>query len=306
MGHDIAIEGCMKILLFGMGGQVGWELQRSLAPLGEVVALDFNSTTLCGDFTNLEGLAATVAAVRPDFIVNAAAHTAVDKAESEPELARTINALAPEVLAKAAQRIGAGIVHYSTDYVFNGGGTAPWKESDQPDPLNVYGQTKLEGERMVAAACERHLIFRTSWVYAARGGNFAKTMLRLAGERERLTVIDDQIGAPTGAELLADVTAHALRDLAAHPEHAGLYHLSASGETSWHGYASYVLDIARTAGVALKTAPDGIAAVPTSAFPTPARRPSNSRLDTSKIQATFGVTLPDWRVGVNRMVREIL
>jgi dTDP-4-dehydrorhamnose reductase len=170
----------------------------------------------------------------------------------------------------------------------------------------VYGQTKLEGERMVAAACERHLIFRTSWVYAARGGNFAKTMLRLAGERERLTVIDDQIGAPTGAELLADVTAHALRDLAAHPEHAGLYHLSASGETSWHGYASYVLDIARTAGVALKTAPDGIAAVPTSAFPTPARRPSNSRLDTSKIQATFGVTLPDWRVGVNRMVREIL
>jgi dTDP-4-dehydrorhamnose reductase len=306
MGHDIAIEGCMKILLFGMGGQVGWELQRSLAPLGEVVALDFNSTTLCGDFTNLEGLAATVAAVRPDFIVNAAAHTAVDKAESEPELARTINALAPEVLAKAAQRIGAGIVHYSTDYVFNGGGTAPWKETDQPDPLNVYGQTKLEGERMVAAACERHLIFRTSWVYAARGGNFAKTMLRLAGERERLTVIDDQIGAPTGAELLADVTAHALRDLAAHPEHAGLYHLSASGETSWHGYASYVLDIARTAGVALKTAPDGIAAVPTSAFPTPARRPSNSRLDTSKIQATFGVTLPDWRVGVNRMVREIL
>jgi dTDP-4-dehydrorhamnose reductase len=306
MGHDAAIEGCMKILLFGKGGQVGWELQRSLAPLGEVVALDANSTTLCGDFTNLAGLAATVEAVRPDFIVNAAAHTAVDKAESEPELARTINALAPEVLAKAAQRIGAGIVHYSTDYVFNGGGTAPWKETDQPEPLNVYGQTKLEGERLVAAACERHLIFRTSWVYAARGGNFAKTMLRLAAERERLTVIDDQFGAPTGAELLADVTAHALRDIAAHPEHAGLYHLVASGETSWHGYASYVLDIARAAGVALKTGPDGIAPVPTSAFPTPARRPSNSRLDTSKIQATFGLTLPDWRSGVDRMVREIL
>ena len=296
----------MKILLFGMGGQVGWELQRSLAPLGEVVALDSSSTTLCGDFTNLDGLAATVEAVRPDFIVNAAAHTAVDKAESEPELARTINALAPEVLAKAAQRIGAGIVHYSTDYVFNGGGTARWKETDQPAPLNVYGQTKLEGERLVAAACERHLIFRTSWVYAARGGNFAKTMLRLAGERERLTVIDDQIGAPTGAELLADVTAHALRDIVSHPEHAGLYHLTASGETSWHGYASYVLDIARAAGVALKTGPDGIAAVPTSAFPTPAQRPSNSRLDTSKIQATFGLTLPDWRSGVDRMVREIL
>jgi len=296
----------MKILLFGMGGQVGWELQRSLAPLGEVVALDSSSTTLCGDFTNLDGLAATVEAVRPDFIVNAAAHTAVDKAESEPELARTINALAPEVLAKAAQRIGAGIVHYSTDYVFNGGGTARWKETDQPAPLNVYGQTKLEGERLVAAACERHLIFRTSWVYAARGGNFAKTMLRLAAERERLTVIDDQFGAPTGAELLADVTAHALRDIVSHPEHAGLYHLTASGETSWHGYASYVLDIARAAGVALKTGPDGIAAVPTSAFPTPAQRPSNSRLDTSKIQATFGLTLPDWRSGVDRMVREIL
>jgi dTDP-4-dehydrorhamnose reductase len=296
----------MKILLLGKDGQVGWELQRSLAPLGEVVALDFNSTTLCGDFTNLEGLAATVDSVRPDFIVNAAAHTAVDKAESEPELARTINALAPEVLAKAAQRIGAGIVHYSTDYVFNGGGTARWKETDQPDPLNVYGQTKLEGERLVAAACSRHLIFRTSWVYAARGGNFAKTMLRLAAERERLTVIDDQFGAPTGAELLADVTAHALRDIAVHPEHAGLYHVTASGETSWHGYAGYVLGIARAAGVALKTAEDGVAPVPTSAFPTPARRPSNSRLDTSKFQATFGLTLPDWHSGVDRMVREIL
>jgi dTDP-4-dehydrorhamnose reductase len=296
----------MKFLLFGKGGQVGWELQRSLAPLGEVVALDFDSTDLCGDFTNLDGLAASVAAVRPDFIVNAAAHTAVDKAESEPELARTINALAPAVLAEAAQRIGAGIVHYSTDYVFDGGGDARWKETDRPEPLNVYGQTKLEGERLVAAACARHLIFRTSWVYAARGGNFAKTMLRLAAERERLTVIDDQFGAPTGAELLADVTAHALRDLVLHPEHAGLYHLTASGETTWHGYASHVLEIARSAGVSLKTAADAVAAVPTTAFPTPARRPLNSRLDTSKLQTTFGLTLPDWRSGVDRMVREIL
>ena len=296
----------MKFLLFGKGGQVGWELQRSLAPLGQVVALDFDSTDLCGDFTNLDGLAASVEAVRPDFIINAAAHTAVDKAESEPELARTINALAPEVLAKAAQRIGAGIVHYSTDYVFNGSGDARWTETDQPEPLNVYGRTKLEGERLVAAACARHLIFRTSWVYAARGGNFAKTMLRLAGERERLTVIDDQFGAPTGAELLADVTAHALRDLALRPQHAGLYHLTASGETTWHGYASHVLEIARAAGVSLKTAADAVAAVPTSAFPTPAQRPLNSRLDTSKLQATFGLTLPDWRSGVDRMVREIL
>jgi dTDP-4-dehydrorhamnose reductase len=296
----------MKFLLFGKGGQVGWELQRSLAPLGEVVALDFDSTDLCGDFTNLDGLAASVEAVQPDFIVNAAAHTAVDKAESEPELARTINALAPEVLANAAQRIGAGIVHYSTDYVFDGSGDARWKETDQPEPLNVYGRTKLEGERLVAAACASHLIFRTSWVYAARGGNFAKTMLRLAAERERLTVIDDQFGAPTGAELLADVTAHALRDLVLHPEHAGLYHLTASGETSWHGYASHVLAIARSAGVNLKTAADAVAAVPTTAFPTPARRPLNSRLDTSKLQTTFGLTLPDWRSGVDRMVREIL
>ncbi len=296
----------MKFLLFGKGGQVGWELQRSLAPLGQVVALDFDSTNLCGDFTNLEGLAETVEAVHPDFIINAAAHTAVDKAESEPELAHTINALAPEVLAKAAQRIGAGIVHYSTDYVFDGSGDVRWKESDQPRPLNVYGQTKLEGERLLAAACTRHLIFRTSWVYAARGGNFAKTMLRLAGERERLTVIDDQFGAPTGAELLADVTAHALRDLAVHPEHAGLYHLTASGETSWHGYASHVLEIARAAGVPLQTAAHAVAAVPTTAFPTPAQRPLNSRLDTSKLQTTFGLTLPDWRAGVDRMVREIL
>jgi len=296
----------MKFLLFGKAGQVGWELQRSLAPLGQVVALDFDSNDLCGDFTNLDGLAASVEAVRPDFIVNAAAHTAVDKAESEPELARTINALAPEVLAKAAQPVGAGIVHYSTDYVFNGSGDARWKEIDQPQPLNVYGQTKLEGERLVAAACPRHLIFRTSWVYAARGGNFAKTMLRLAAERERLTVIDDQFGAPTGAELLADVTAHALRNLVLHPEHAGLYHLTASGETSWHGYARYVLGIARTAGMTLKAGPDSVAAVPTTAFPTPAQRPLNSRLDTDKLQVTFGLTLPDWRVGVDRMVREIL
>lgn len=296
----------MKILLFGKGGQVGWELQRSLAPLGEVVALDFDSTGLCGDFTNPDGLAESVAAVRPDFIVNAAAHTAVDKAESEPELTRTINALAPEVLAKAAKRIGAGIVHYSTDYVFNGSGNTCWKETDQPQPLNVYGHTKLEGERLIAAACPRHLIFRTSWVYAARGGNFAKTMLRLASEREHLSIIDDQVGAPTGAELLADVTAHAIRDLVTHPEHAGLYHVSASGETSWHGYASYVLDIARARGVALKVASDAIAAVPTTAFPTAAQRPLNSRLDTSKLQATFGLALPAWRSGVDRMVCEIL
>ena len=231
----------MKILLLGKNGQVGWELQRSLAPLGEVLALDRHNQDLCGDLTNLQGLAQTVQTLRPDLIVNAAAHTAVDKAESEPELARTINALAPGVLAQEANRIGAWLVHYSTDYVFDGSGNRPWHETDIPAPLSVYGQTKLEGERLIQAASAKHLIFRTSWVYAARGGNFAKTMLRLAQERERLTVIDDQWGAPTGAELLADVTAHAIRQVLQHPQDAGLYHLAASGQTTWHGYAKHVL-----------------------------------------------------------------
>ncbi len=294
------------ILLFGKGGQVGWELQRSLAPLGRLIALDADSTEFCGDFTNLTGLAATVDAVRPDFIVNAAAHTAVDKAESEPELARTINALAPGVLAEAAQRVGACLVHYSTDYVFDGTNCQPWRETDQPAPLSVYGATKLEGERLIAAACPRHLIFRTSWVYAARGGNFARTMLRLARERDRLTVIADQIGAPTGADLLADVTAHAVRSLQIHPELAGLYHLAASGHTSWHGYASLVIEHAKRAGIELKATVEAIEAVSTSAFPTPAKRPLNSRLDTSKLQSAFGLTLPAWQQGVERMLTEII
>jgi dTDP-4-dehydrorhamnose reductase len=296
----------MKILLFGKSGQVGWELQRSLAPLGEVVALDFDSADLCGDFSNLIGLADTVRRVAPNVIVNAAAHTAVDKAESEPEFARTLNALAPGVLAEEAQRLNAWLVHYSTDYVFNGGGNAPWRETDPTDPINVYGQTKLEGEQKIQAACKRHLIFRTSWVYAARGGNFARTMLRLAAERERLTVIDDQIGAPTGADLLADVTAHALRRAQHAPEVAGLYHLVAGGSTSWHGYARLVIEHASQAGVALKARPEDVAAVPTSSFPTPARRPHNSRLDTTKLQDTFDLVLPDWRQGVARMLAEIL
>ena len=225
----------MKILLFGKNGQVGWELQRSLAPLGELVALDADSRELCGDFTDLDGLVRTVRAVAPDVIVNAAAHTAVDKAESEPELVRTLNALAPAVLAQEAQRCNAWLVHYSTDYVFDGSGDRPWRETDATAPLSVYGATKLEGEQLIRQAACRHLIFRTSWVYGARGGNFAKTMLRLAQERDRLTVIDDQIGAPTGADLLADVTAHALRTARQQPELSGLYHLVAAGETSWHG-----------------------------------------------------------------------
>lgn len=296
----------MKILLFGKSGQVGWELQRSLAPLGQVVAVDAGDQAYCGDFTNLDGIAATLQVVKPDIIVNAAAHTAVDKAESEPDLARAINAVAPGFLAQAAERSGAWLVHYSTDYVFDGSGTTPWKESDATGPLNIYGQTKREGEQAIIDSGCRHLILRTSWVYAARGGNFAKTMLRIAKEREQLSVIDDQIGAPTGAELLADVTAHALRATSRQSELSGLYHVVAAGQTSWHEYASFVLDHARAAGIALKVSADKVLPVPTSAFPTPAARPHNSLLDTGKFRATFGLDLPPWQTGVSRMLSEIL
>jgi dTDP-4-dehydrorhamnose reductase len=295
----------MKILLFGKGGQVGWELQRSLAPLGELIALDVDSRQPCGDFTHLDDLAQTVRAIAPDVIVNAAAYTAVDKAESEPEQVRTINALAPGILAREARKLGNWLIHYSTDYVFDGSGSKPWVETDFTGPLSVYGSTKLEGEEAIRASDCRHLIFRTSWVYAARGGNFAKTMLSLAQKRDRLTVIDDQIGAPTGADLLADVTAHAIRTALQQPELSGLYHLVAGGETSWHDYACYVLNLARQAGVNLKVAAENVIAVPTSAFPLPARRPLNSRLDACKIQTTFGVHLPLWQVGVARMIAEI-
>jgi dTDP-4-dehydrorhamnose reductase len=298
----------MKILLLGKNGQVGWELQRSLAPLGELIALDRHSTDHCGDLGNLAGLAETVRTIRPDVIVNAAAHTAVDKAESEPELAHTLNALAPEVLARGAAQLGAWLVHYSTDYVFDGSGTRAWRESDATGPLSVYGATKREGEALIAARNPRHLIFRTSWVYAARGGNFAKTMLRLAQEREQLTVINDQFGAPTGAELIADVTAHAIRQVfqpdADTQALAGIYHLVASGCTTWFDYAKHVIAQARLVQADLKIKAVEVKPVPTSAFPTAARRPLNSRLDTSKLQTTFGLTLPAWQTGVERMLAE--
>ena len=296
----------MNILLFGKNGQVGWELQRSLSVLGAVTALDFDSTDHCGDFAQPEAVADTVRALRPDVIVNAAAHTAVDKAESEPEFARLLNATTPGAVAQEAARLGALLVHYSTDYVFDGSGDRPWVETDTPAPLSVYGRTKLEGEQLIQQSGAQHLILRTSWVYAARGGNFAKTMLRLAQEREHLTVIDDQWGAPTGAELLADVTAHALRHLQRHPQDGGLYHCAAGGQTTWHSYAKYVIAHARQAQAAIQIKAKEIAPVPTSAFPTPAWRPLNSRLDTSRLQATFGLTLPPWQQGVARMLAEIL
>ena len=296
----------MKILLFGKGGQVGWELQRSLSVLGTVTALDFDSTDHCGDFANPTGVADTVRALRPDIIVNAAAHTAVDKAESEPDFARTLNATTPGAIAQEAARLGAWLVHYSTDYVFDGSGTRPWVETDTPAPLSVYGRTKLEGEQLIQQSGAQHLILRTSWVYAARGGNFAKTMLRLAQERERLTVIDDQWGAPTGADLLADVTAHALRHLQQRPQDAGLYHCVAAGETNWHLYAKEVLALAVQAQCAINLKATEVAPVPTTAFPTPATRPHNSRLDTTRLQNAFGLRLPHWRDGVARMLTEIL
>ena len=296
----------MKILLFGKKGQVGWELQRSLAPLGELVAVDFDSQDLCGDFTRLDGIAQTVRIVSPDVIVNAAAHTAVDKAEDERERVRVINALAPATLAREAGKLDAWLIHYSTDYVFDGSGSKPRVETDPTGPLNVYGQTKLEAENAILESGCRHLIFRTSWVFAALGGNFAKTMLRLAQERDRLTIIDDQIGAPTGADLLADVTAHTLRAAIKRPNVSGLYHLVAAGETSWYGYARFVLNCARESGLRLRVAPENILPVPTSAFPSPATRPKNSRLDTEKLQSTFDLSLPSWQTGVARMLTETL
>ncbi len=297
----------MKILLLGRNGQVGWELQRALLPIGELTALDFDSPgPLRADFRDPESLAATVREFGPDVIVNAAAHTAVDKAESEPDLARRLNAEAPAVLAREAAALGAWLVHYSTDYVFDGSGNIARAEDAPTGPLNVYGRTKLEGEQAIRASGCRHLILRTSWVYGTRGGNFAKTMLRLAQERDRLSVIDDQIGAPTGADLIADVTAHAIRAVGETPPLGGTYHVVASGQTSWHGYARHVIEFARAAGAPVKVAADSIAAVPSSEFPTPAERPKNSRLDTTKLRSSFGLTLPPWQTGVDRMLAELL
>jgi len=296
----------VKILLLGKNGQVGWELQRSLAPLGEVIALDRKSQDYCGDLSNLQGLVETIRAIEPDIIVNAAAYTAVDKAETEPELAQLINADAPALLAQEAKRIDAWLIHYSTDYVFDGCGTVPWREMDATGPLGVYGATKLAGEQAIQKSACKQLIFRTSWVYGARGNNFAKTMLRLAQERDSLTVINDQFGAPTGADLLADVTAHAIRTAMLKPEVTGLYHLVAGGQTTWHGFASFVIDFAQQHGHALKTTVENISPVPTSAFPTPAKRPANSRLNTEKLQTNFALTLPDWQAGVTRMLTEFI
>lgn len=299
----------MKILLLGKNGQVGWELQRALSVLGEVVALDRHPVataygSLAGDLSDLAGLRETIRSVGPDVIVNAAAYTAVDKAESERDLARAVNALACQVMAEEAVRLGAWLVHYSTDYVFDGSGTTPWKETDTVAPVNYYGTTKLEGERMIEASGCKHLIFRTSWVYAARGNNFAKTMLRLAKDRPSLNVIADQIGAPTGAELLADVAVAALQQAVVKPGLGGIYHLAPMGETSWHAYAKFVIDFARAHGELL--AVEAVNPIATTEYPTPASRPLNSRLNTEKLRDSFSLHLPDWQRGVTRMLMEAL
>lgn len=300
----------MKILLLGSNGQVGWELQRSLAPLGEVVVLQREAAVhpqgLCGNLEDPEALVHSVRSVRPAVIVNAAAYTAVDKAETDADRAKAVNATAPGLLAREAASLGAWLVHYSTDYVFDGSGDQPWREDDATAPLSVYGRTKLEGEQAIRHSGCQHLILRTSWVYAARGGNFAKTMLRLAAEREELKVIADQVGAPTGADLLADVTALVLHRLQMRPELGGTYHCTAAGQTSWHGYACHVIEWARAHGQALRVAPEAVRAIPSAGYPTPAQRPLNSRLDTFKLRHAFGLHLPPWQHGVERMLMETL
>ena len=279
----------MNILLTGKNGQVGWELQRTLQPVGKVAA--FSHAGL--DLADAAAIRSKLDEVRPDVIVNAAAYTAVDKAESEPELAHEVNAVAPALLAQEAARRGALLIHYSTDYVYDGAKAAPYVESDKTNPLGAYGRSKLAGEEGIRASGCDHLIFRTSWVYAARGANFLRTILRLAAEREELRIVMDQIGAPTWARLIAEATALALRQALAERRHgrfeSGLFHLACAGETSWHGFASAI--VAGRSGLRVKT----VTPITTADYPLPAPRPANSRLDTSAFRARFGLALPDWR-----------
>jgi dTDP-4-dehydrorhamnose reductase len=291
------LRGAMKVLLFGASGQVGRALCRGALCSCKLTALGKTGREgLCGDLVDPDGVAATVAAVRPDVVINAAAYTAVDRAESEPDLARTVNADAPAAIARAAARVDAWLVHYSTDYVFDGGGEHPWREEDEAAPQSVYGATKLAGEQGIRSSGCRHVILRTSWVFGEEGGNFAATMLRLFGEREELKVVADQIGAPTSAEWLAALTAHIITRLD-DPAVNGTYHAALAGETSWHGYAQHLLEGARARGISTVTRL--IHAIPTADYPTPARRPLNSRLDCAKLDAVFGSARPDWRDAVD-------
>nr|WP_246715066.1 dTDP-4-dehydrorhamnose reductase [Aestuariivirga litoralis] len=289
-------------MLLGGSGQVGFELQRALAPVAEVIAPGFDGLARAdlSDFAFLENL---VSGAKPDLVINAAAHTAVDKAETERELANIINAQAPGVLARAAKKAGAPFIHYSTDYVFDGSGDAPRGEDDVAKPLNHYGASKLAGEDEVRSENPQHLILRTSWVYAPHGKNFPKTMLRLAREKDLLQVVDDQFGAPTSAELVADATVHAALRLRRVSEVAGTYHLVASGFTSWHRYAMHLLSASHQQGLIPRL--PKVEPVPAKQFATAAVRPQNSRLSNAKFQRAFGLRLPDWEQGVDRLVREL-
>ena len=283
-----------RILLTGANGQVGWELRHTLSSLGEVVALDSKAMNLA----DAKAVRQKVREIAPAIIVNPAAHTAVDKAETEHDLARAVNAVAPGVLAEESERLDALLVHYSTDYVFNGSGTTPWREDDDCDPLNVYGSTKLAGERAIQASGCRHLIFRTSWVYGARGSNFLLTMRRLMRERLELKIVADQIGAPTWCRDLAEATALILSQTSACSfDQWGVYHMTNGGETSWHGFAEAIQTLGETSARLLP--------IPSSDYPTPAQRPLNSRLNNDRLEQTFGLRLQDWHVALALCVDEM-
>ena len=290
-----------RFLITGANGQLGFELQRALAPLGEVVACVRDDC----DLSNPDSIRSAVRSVKPDVIFNAGAYTAVDKAESEPDLAHSINAVAPGIIGEEVAKIGALVIHYSSDYVFDGTNPESYLETDIPNPLCVYGMTKLAGEQALAASGAMHLIFRTSWVYGLNGKNFIKTILRLSSERSELKIVADQFGAPTGAALLADVSAHVAARYfreGANSFPFGLYHLVASGETSWHGFAQHIVAKATAADWKLQATPDRILPITTSQYPTPAARPANSRLNTSKFSEAFGLQLPDWRNGFDQVM----
>lgn len=296
----------LKILLLGKNGQVGWELQRALSPLGELRACDRTEANL----DDPESLRQLVRDYAPDIIVNAAAYTAVDKAESDIESAQRVNTQSLAVLAEETKKLNGWLIHYSTDYVFDGQKEGFYSESDPTAPLSVYGQTKHDGELAIIASGCKYLVFRTSWVFASRGGNFAKTMLRLATERDSLNVVADQFGAPTSAELIADITALAIyrlqHDSALAARASGIYHLVAAGETSWHGYAQFVIAEAIQFGATFKVQPEQVGAIPASAYPVPAARPQNSRLNTTKLRDLLNLQLPPWQYYVRRMIQELI
>ena len=294
----------MKLLITGKNGQVGFELQRSLAPLGKIVAVDL---TEC-DLSSPDAIRQLVRDTRPDVIVNPAAYTAVDKAETDREAAFAVNAVAPGIFGEEAARLGAFVIHYSTDYVFDGTKQGAYTEGDATNPQSVYGLTKRDGELALAHANQRHLILRTSWVVGAHGGNFAKTMLKLAADRDSLNVVADQWGVPTSAALLADIVAHLVRQQRSNPEAFpyGTYHCVAGGETNWCDYARYVIGAAIKAGRPIKVRPDAIKPITTADYPTPAKRPANSRLATSKFRETFGLELPHWQAGLDHILQQVL